>query len=93
MIAMYIFFTIIGILFALYLLDRLGLWFERKGWLYYRREKPESSVVGSVLQELNGILNLRSRHVIEMKQSEAKYKKSEAHAPNKPTSIPRGKHE
>lgn len=80
----------IEIIFALYLLDKLGLWFERKGWLYYRREKPEGGFFcGSVLQELNAVLNPTSRHVIEMKQSAAKYKKSEADAPKKP----RGKHE
>jgi hypothetical protein len=28
---------------ALYSLDRLGLWLEERGWLYYRRKKPSSS--------------------------------------------------
>jgi hypothetical protein len=28
---------------ALWLLDRLGLWLEQRGWLYYRKKKPSSS--------------------------------------------------
>lgn len=74
----------IEIVFALYLLDKLGLWLERKGWLYYRNEKPQGGVCGSVLQELNTHLSPSSRHVIEMKHNQAKYKKSEADAPSDP---------
>lgn len=74
----------IEIIIALYLLDKLGLWLERKGWLYYRLEKPQGGVCGSVLQELNAILTQSDRHIIEMKQSQAKYKKSEADAPSEP---------
>ncbi len=33
----------LGLLAALYLLDRLGLWLEGRGWLYYRKKKPTSS--------------------------------------------------
>ena len=32
-----------GVAAAVYLLDRLGLWLEDRGWLYYRRKKPGSS--------------------------------------------------
>ncbi len=69
---------------ALYLLDQLGLWLERKGWLYYRRRKPESGIIGNSLQELNALLLPSNRHVIEVKQNEAIYKKSEADAPSDP---------
>jgi hypothetical protein len=33
----------IALIPALRLLDRLGLWLEEKGWLYYRKKKPTSS--------------------------------------------------
>ncbi len=36
-------FALPGVLAALYGLDRLGLWLESRGWLYYRRRKPTSS--------------------------------------------------
>ena len=32
-----------GVTAAVYLLDRLGLWLEDRGWLYYRRKRPSSS--------------------------------------------------
>ena len=32
-----------GVAAAVYLLDRLGLWLEDRGWLYYRRKRPSSS--------------------------------------------------
>ena len=32
-----------GLVAALYGLDRLALWLEDRGWLYYRRKKPECS--------------------------------------------------
>ena len=67
-------------IFALYLLDQLGLWLERKGWLYYRHSKPKGGICGTALQELNALLLPSNRHVIEIKQNEAIYKKSEADA-------------
>ena len=75
---------ILGILCALFLLDRLGLWLEHKGWLYYRRRKPESGILGNTLQELNTLLVPSSRHVIEAKQNEAIYRKSENKASSEP---------
>jgi hypothetical protein len=37
----------IGLIPALWLLDRLGLWLEDRGWLYYRRKKPSSSAMSA----------------------------------------------
>lgn len=43
----------LGLIAALYWLDRFGLWLEDRGWLYYRRKKPSSSRLSGlvVLQE------------------------------------------
>jgi hypothetical protein len=35
--------ALLAALATLYWLDRLGLWLEARGWLYYRRRKPTSS--------------------------------------------------
>jgi len=35
--------ALVGIAAALYGLNRLGLWLEDRGWLYYRRRRPSSS--------------------------------------------------
>ncbi|MFC0626676.1 hypothetical protein [Kribbella deserti] len=36
----------VGGLIGLFLLDRLLLWVERKGWLYYRKRRPERGAHG-----------------------------------------------
>ena len=79
-------FTIIllAIILAFYLFDKLSLWCERKGWVYYRKHRPNSDIIRSSLQELNTILMPSNRHVIEMNQNEATYKKSAADAPSDP---------
>lgn len=68
----------------LYLLDKLGLWLEQKGWLYYRHIKPKCGGIGGILQELNAQLLPSARHVIEMKQNQVKHQKSETEAPSDP---------
>jgi len=37
---------IIGVLAALFALDRLFLWMEAKGWIYWRKKKSSSSAGG-----------------------------------------------
>jgi hypothetical protein len=37
---------LLGVVGGLYLLDRLGLWLEEHGWLYYRKKRPSSSPAG-----------------------------------------------
>lgn len=70
--------VIIEISLFSYIFDRVCLWLERKGYLYYRKVRPKGGVVGSALQELNALLLPSNRHVIEMKQNQAMVKKSEA---------------
>jgi hypothetical protein len=40
------FLLVVVIAATLYGLDRLGLWLVDRGWLYYRRKKPDSSPAG-----------------------------------------------
>ena len=54
----------IKIVLAFYLLDKLCLWLERKGYLYYRNEKREGDVCGGVLQELNHISSKCNRKML-----------------------------
>ncbi len=61
---------------GLFLLDRLCLWLERKGWLYYRYKKPTSGA-GNALQELNAFLNPSTRHMIEAKQQDSKKRENQ----------------
>jgi hypothetical protein len=50
---------------GLYCLDRISLWAEGCGWIYYRRRRANSSTVGNALLELQTILEPSKRHVIE----------------------------
>lgn len=66
--------TILLIFIGLYLFDKICLWVEDHGFLYYRRKKSNGSSVGHALLELQRFLNPSARHTIEMKQSTVKFK-------------------
>lgn len=59
----------------LFLIDRFCLWLESKDLLYYRHKKSPTGIIGNGLQELHGILNPGSRHVIEAKQNQVQYRR------------------
>lgn len=64
-----------GVILLIFLLDQLGLWMERQGWLYYRNSEPKGSAgVGNALHELNSIFDstVKSEDEIreEMQQEE-----------------------
>lgn len=59
--------ALVGLAGLLYGLDRLGLWLEDRGWLYYRRKKPQSSPMGMWVA-LQQAIEPRVRHVQEVEQ-------------------------
>lgn len=77
-IAFIVFFTLVSV----YLMHKLFIWLEQKGWLYYRHKKPQNGVIGAALQELNAILQPSARHTIEMKQNEARLKRRACDTPD-----------
>ena len=56
-----------GVAAAVYLLDRLGLWLEDRGWLYYRRKKPGSSPL-SMWVAMQKFMEPGFKHVREVGQ-------------------------
>lgn len=48
-------FWAVGILAALFFLDRILLWFESRGWLYYRRNKPRGGAAIYNLMQIHSI--------------------------------------
>ena len=54
---------------SLFAIDRLALWAEESGWIYWRRKKAASSSIGAILSDLNAVTNPSARHVIEAKQA------------------------
>jgi len=73
-----VFSFIIAICAVLYIFDKILLWLEEKGLLYYRKHKSDrSGLIGNTLLELQNIFNPSTQNVIEMKQnSEVKQSKN-----------------
>ena len=61
--------AVLGVAAALYGPDRLGLWLEDRGWLYYRRKKPESSPAGCLVA-LHQLVEPGAKHAVQLKHGE-----------------------
>jgi len=55
---------------GLFLIDRILLRLEERGWIFYRRNKPNFQNAGSVFLELQAMFEPRARYVIERKEQE-----------------------
>jgi hypothetical protein len=75
---------VIAILLGLYLIDRVCLWLEVKGWLYYRKHKPLGGFLGNALLCLSCFMDPSIRHTIKVKQNQAQHKQCEADVPADP---------
>jgi hypothetical protein len=54
---------------ALYLLDRLLLWMERRGWVYWRKTKRSTGPgMGNALLEIQSMVEPSARHVLEIRR-------------------------
>lgn len=60
---------IAGAAAALFAIDRLALWAEAKGWIYWRKKKAKSDAMSSMFAELNVITNPSAEHVIVAKDA------------------------
>ena len=58
-----------GVAVALFLIDRLALWAEDRGWIYWRRKKAQTGALGSALMELNTFTNPSAEHVVVAKDA------------------------
>lgn len=59
---------------AVFLLDRLLLFFEKKGYIYYRKTKGTGSTLGASALEMQSILQPEKKYIVEEKK---KVKKEE----------------
>lgn len=56
---------------ALFALDRLALWAESRGWIYWRRSRRRGSAgVGNALLEVHALLEPDRRAMVEAIRSE-----------------------
>mgnify|MGYP000957995088 CR=1 FL=1 len=56
------------VLVALLAADRLCLWMESRGWIYWRRRKPDPR--GAVLGAVEDVFNPAHVHTVAQRQSE-----------------------
>jgi hypothetical protein len=61
-----------GALLALLAFDRLFLWMERRGWIYYRKKTASPRSVGGAFLEIHSLLEPSRKYVIEIEKEEKK---------------------
>ena len=72
-----------GAAVAVFLLDRLLLWAERRGWIYYRKREPSGGTgVGNALLEIHSMLEPDKKAMIEVR--EEKREEDDSGAPPDP---------
>ncbi len=75
------FILIVTVVSVGFLLDRLGLWMEDRGWIYYRKKEGDGkAAVGNALLQLDSFFQPEKKNVIEMKQ-ELKREQAESGEP------------
>lgn len=63
---------ITGAIVALFVLDGVLLWLEKRGWIYWRRVKRKSSGggIGAGLNAMNTMFDPSARHAIEARKEQ-----------------------
>jgi hypothetical protein len=74
---------IVGGLAALYGLHRLGLWLEKRGWLFYKHKKPSSSAA-SCFVALQQVLEPPIKHVLHVNDEKRHQAEEKAPGQNGP---------
>ena len=60
--------TAVTAIAALAAVDQLFLWMERRGWIYWRRRKPDPR--GALLGPIDNVFNPAHEHVVEQQETE-----------------------
>ena len=58
----------VAVIAALTAVDQLFLWMERRGWIYWRRRKPDPR--GAVLGPIDNVFNPAHEHVVEQQETQ-----------------------
>lgn len=64
---MEVFLAISAVLAFLYGLHHLALWAEDRGWIYYKRRKPSSSVLGNAFLEVQALIEPEKKNLVEVR--------------------------
>ena len=55
----------LAVLAGLYCLHRIGLWAERRGWIYYMKKHGSSGALGNAPLEMQAIIEPSKHYVLE----------------------------
>lgn len=69
-------FVLACIALCIYALDRLGLWMEARGWIYYRTKQGSGGSVGNALLQMQSFVEPSVVHYVEEREDD----KEEDHA-------------
>ena len=69
-ISIWVFVVLIALMILLFLLDRVALWMERRGWIYYRSFEPGLSARGAI-RGIESFVHPEIRYVEEEKHQRA----------------------
>ena len=58
----------VAVIAALAAVDQLFLWMERRGWIYWRRRRPDPR--GAVLGPIDNVFNPAHEHVVEQQETQ-----------------------
>jgi hypothetical protein len=58
----------VGMGLVLFFFDRLALAMERRGWIYYRKNKPSSTSLGNAFLNVQSLLEPGTKQVIEVRR-------------------------
>ena len=61
---------LLAVAILLVILDRVALWMESRGWIYYRRRKPSASALGNAFLEVQSLVEPGQRRVLEARQDD-----------------------
>lgn len=73
---------IAGILVALFLLDRLLLAAEARGWIYWRRRKASPGTLGNAIASAHALLEPDRRHLVEERRAVRREEEDEGGPPD-----------
>ncbi len=59
--------VVVGLPLLLFGADRLLLWMEWRGWIFYRNSRPDPKNLGPAFLEIDALLQPGKRHVLEQK--------------------------
>lgn len=79
----------LGAVAVLFLLDRLALGMERRGWIYWRKRKPTGGGgMAGVLSEFQQLVEPQVRHVAEDREERRVLRRSDRGAGGPPAGPP-----